>query len=85
MYTFIDKLFLVLVFFMYLLISPILFITIPSDEVQKNNVQPIIISIFFTYSFFFYVMIGSDCIFKKTIGYGLSVLPLLLLSNMIDP
>ena len=85
MYTFIDKLFILLVFVMYLLISPILFITIPSDEVQTNNVQPVIISIFLTYSFFFYVMIGSDCIFKKTMGYGLAVAPLLFLSNLVDP
>ena len=85
MYTFIDKLFIMLLFFMYLTISPILFISIPSDELYQNKIQPIIISIFLSYLFVMYTMVGSDCVLKKTLGYGLGVGPLIILSSFVEP
>lgn len=84
MYTFIDKFFIMLIFFMYLLISPILFIHVPMEGPRENVFQPILLSIFLTYLFSFYYIIGSNCLFIKSLGYGMAVFPLILLSNEIE-
>ena len=71
--------------FIYISLSPILFIAVSSTGSVENTIQPVLFSIVSIYCFCFYILIGSDMVLKKSLGYGLAVLPLVLLSSEVDP